>query len=56
MDELAAIAANQAYLDSRAHQASPEGPTGTYDATFSTSFTSQFLNERVSFGLAEQEN
>ena len=56
MDELASIAANQAYLDSRAQQGSPVVPAGTNDATFSTAFTSQFLNERVSFVLAEQEN
>ena len=56
MDELASIAANQAYLDSRAQQGSPVIPAGTNDATFSTAFTSQFLNERVSFVLAEQEN
>ena len=31
-------------------------PAGTNDATFSTAFTTQFLNERVSFVLAEQEN
>ena len=31
-------------------------PAGTDDATFSTAFTTQFLNERVSFVLADQEN
>jgi hypothetical protein len=56
MDQLESIAANQAYLDARAAQGSPVVPEGTNGATFSTAFTSQYLNERVSFVLAEQEN
>jgi hypothetical protein len=55
MDQLASIADNQAYLDSRAAQGNPLTVQGTNDATYSTSFTAQVLNERVSFVLAEQE-
>jgi len=56
MDELASIAANQAYLDSRAAQGNTVPVKGTTIATFSTEFTSFYLNERVSFIVAQQEN
>lgn len=55
MDQLATIAANEAYLATREAQGNPITVQGTNDATYSTSFTSQILNERVSFVLAAQE-
>lgn len=56
LDQLASIAGNQAYLDARAAQGRAVVITGTNPNTYTTQFTAEFLNERVSFVLATQEN
>jgi parvulin-like peptidyl-prolyl isomerase len=56
LDDLQSVADNQAYLDARAAQGQPVQLEGEVPGSWSTQFTAEYLQERVTFALAEQEN